>query len=53
MQREVGYSTTYYELVKELGNSALQVDRVGTMTKRSDHELGTEFVTNTENRQWK
>lgn len=53
MQREVGYSTTYYELVKELRSSALQVERVGTMTKRSDHTVGTEFLTNTENRQWK
>jgi hypothetical protein len=53
MQREVGYSTTYYELVKELKNSALTISRAGIRTGRTDHTVGTEFLTNTENRQWK
>lgn len=46
VQRSIGYSETYYELVKVLRNAHLRIDHVG---KSGDWEVGTFFYTNTDN----
>jgi|TARA_R100000231_G_C5292397_1_gene155010 hypothetical protein len=46
VQREIGFSETYYELVKPLLRSALRVE---FLRKMGDWEIGQAFYTNTEN----
>jgi len=46
VQRSIGYSETYYELVKPLLRSALRIE---FLTKMGDYEIGQSFFTNTEN----
>lgn len=48
--KSVGYSETYYELVKDLFNARLGIDLIGV---DGDHKAGTLFYTNTENPLWK